>query len=265
MRELHVEVSRCVERTVRILDCFSFERPMQAIDDIVRCTGLPKTTVYRILWTLEKNGLIHYDERDNRYRLGFKLLEYGGIVLQNLDIRREAEPFLEELQRETECLVLLAVRQGDTFQYVLRLDSDDDFQPQSYLGRRRVLHYGIIGRMLMAYLPRDEVRQIVEVHPLEASTPDTIVEEEAFYAQLDEMRRRGYGVDVGGTFPGFTGISAPVFGPGQEVVAAIGIAAPTFRLETKEALEGAIAKVVRTARQISRRMGGATDEPPVQG
>jgi len=255
MRELNVEVSRSVERTIQILNCFGFEHPRLTIDEVVSQTGLPKTTVYRILWTLEKNGLIYYNERENNYRLGYKLLEYGGVVLEQLDIRRDAEPFLVDLQKITGFSVILAIRQEESLQYVLRLGGDDGFQPQSYVGRRRVLHYGVIGRLLMAYLPREESEAIVEKHPLEQYTPATIVDREQFFAQLEHMREQGYGVDVGGTFPGFTGISAPVFGSNREVVAAIGVAGPTFKVEDGEDLGRIVRLTLDTASQISRQLG----------
>ena len=255
MRELNVEVSRSVERTIQILNCFGFDHPRLTIDQIVRETRLAKTTVYRILWTLEKNGLIHYDERDADYRLGYKLLEYGGIVMEQLDIRKDAEPFLVELQQQTGFSVILAVRQDDNLLYLQRLESNDGFQPQSYVGRRRVLHYGVIGRMLMAHLPLEAAREIVLRHPLESYTPLTVTDETLFFEELRKMREFGYGVDIGGTFPGFTGISAPVFGANHEVVAAIGTAGPTFKTENPEDLKRIVQLTVDTAFRISQRLG----------
>lgn len=258
MRNLNVEVNRSVERAILVLNSFGFDQSKLTIDDIVAKTELPKTTVYRILWTLEKNGLVHFDERSVTYRLGFKLLEYGGMVLQNLDVLREAEPFLLELHERLGCTVILAERQSDTLQYLLRLESDDDFQPHSYVGRRRVLHYGVIGRTILAYLPEQEVAQIARQFPLEKSTPETIVDEESFYAQLREIRVRGYGIDVGGTFHGFTGIAVPLFGSTQKVIGAIGLAAPSYKFELKEVQDQTVRLAQQAAKQISRRMGYVT-------
>ncbi|WDL95674.1 IclR family transcriptional regulator [Alicyclobacillus sp. ALC3] len=255
MRNLNVEVNRSVERAVLVLNAFGFDQSRLTIDDVVSKTGLPKTTVYRILWTLERNGLVHFDERYAHYRLGFKLLEYGGIVLQNLDVLREAEPFLLELHDELDCTVILAERQADTLQYLIRLESDDDFQPHSYVGKRRFLHYGIIGRTILAHLPASDATQVVGRFPLEQSTPDTIVEEDAFYAQLHEIRIQGYGIDVGGTFHGFTGIAVPLFGPTQKVIGAIGLAAPSYRFNETEVLDRTVSLARQAANQISRRMG----------
>lgn len=255
MRELNVESNRSVERTILIVNSFGFDQPDLTIEEIVKQTGLPKTTVYRILWSMEKHGLIQYDERKGRYRLGYKLLEYGGIVLQHLDIRREAEPFLSELYERTGFTVLLAMRQEETLQYILRFESDDGFQPQSFLGRRRILHYGVIGRMLLAHMPVSEVTDLLGRHPIEQCTPDTIVEQPAIYEQLKRMREDGYGLDVGGTFPGFTGLSVPVFGLHGDVKAAIGVAAPTFKLQDDEILQQVIEWTRNSAKQISLRLG----------
>ena len=116
MRELNIEPIRSVERAIQILNCFSFEKPVLTIEEIMFKTKLAKATTYRLLWTLERNNLIQYNQHTNEYRLGTKALEYGGIVLDNLDIRREAEPLLQELHEATGHSVILAAPQSETVQ-----------------------------------------------------------------------------------------------------------------------------------------------------
>ncbi|MGG1559230.1 IclR family transcriptional regulator [Geobacillus thermoleovorans] len=252
MRKVNVETIRSVERAVQILNCFSFERPDLSIEEIVAKTKLAKATVYRLLWTLETQGLIHYDQKENVYRLGYKMLEYGGIVLENLDMRREAEPFLHDLQAQTGYTVLFAVRQQDSLQYVIRLDSDDGFQPRSYIGRRRVLHYGALGTTIMAYLPDEEAKGILEKYPLEAHTPNTIVDKHQFLERLRVIRKDGFFVDKDETFIGFTAVAAPVFDR-TGIIGAIGLAGATFKMV--ETLPELIRQTVSTAQHISKRLG----------
>ncbi|MED4988059.1 IclR family transcriptional regulator [Parageobacillus toebii] len=258
MRNVNVETIRSVERAVHILNCFSFERPSLSIEEIVAKTKLAKATVYRLLWTLETQGLIHYDQKENLYRLGYKMLEYGGIVLENLDMRREAEPFLHELQVQTGYTVLFAVRQQDSLQYLIRLDSDDSFQPRSYIGRRRVLHYGALGTTIMAYLPEEEVKAIIKKHPLEAHTPNTIVDEREFMERLHTIRNDGFFVDKDETFIGFTAVAAPVFDR-NGIIGSIGLAGATFKM--MESLSELVRQTVSTAQHISKRLGHIAHYP----
>ncbi|BCJ88222.1 IclR family transcriptional regulator [Effusibacillus dendaii] len=254
MRELNVDPIRAVERAIQILNCFSFERPDLSIEEIIEKTKLAKATIYRLLWTLEKNGLIHYDKKENRYRLGYKSLEYGGIVLENLDIRREAEPYLQELYEVTGHSVILAVPQNETVQYLARYDSDEGFQPRNFIGRRRILHNGAYGIVLLAHMEPDFVQKILDQYPLEALTPDTLINKERFIHRLQEIRKNGFFVDEGETFAGFTAIAVPVFDGKDKAIAAIGISGPSFKMEG-EPRDRFIKQTKETAMKISLRMG----------
>ncbi|MEB3100055.1 IclR family transcriptional regulator [Ferviditalea candida] len=254
MRNINVKSIQSVDRAIHILNCFSFDRSQLTIDEVTQKTGLSKATAYRLLWTLEKNGLIHYDVKENVYRLGYKMLEYGGIVLENQDIRREVEPFLLELHEKIQHTVLLAVRQEDTMQYLLRYDTDEGFQPRSYVGRRRILHYGALGTIFMAYLPEEEARAIVRQYPLEAHTPNSITDEEQYFKRLKTIREQGYFIDVDETFVGFTAVSVPVMNAGGRVEAVIGIAGPSFKF-VGETLQQILELTQKTAASISLRLG----------
>lgn len=254
MRKLRIEPVRVVQRIVRILNCFSFEHVSLSIDEIVKKTGIAKATVYRLLWTLEQENLIIYDQSENKYRLGYKLLEYGSIVINNIDIRKEAEPILSEIHNELGHNMLLAIRQGDQMQYLLNYESPDGLQTKSYPGRRRVLHYGALGTVFMAYLPPDEVKKILLKAPLEKRTPYTLTDEKQYMERLQKIRSQGYFIDVDETFVGFTAIAVPVFGNYNEVVAVIGIAGPGFQMENEQ--RDYILQVMKNAaNELSKRIG----------
>jgi IclR family KDG regulon transcriptional repressor len=254
MRELQVDSVRAVERAIQIMNCFSFERPELSIGDIIEKTKLAKATAYRLLWTLEQNGLIQYDPKENTYRLGYKSLEYGGIVLENLDIRREAGPYLQQLKERTGHSTVLAVPQGETIQYLMRYDSDEDFQPRNFIGRRRILHNGAFGIVMLAYMEPGFVNDFLERYPLEALTPNTVTDKDRFVRRLQEIRNNGFFVDSGETFMGFTAIAAPVFDGRENVIAAVGMSGPSFKIEGEDRAEF-IHQTVTTAMKISRRMG----------
>jgi IclR family KDG regulon transcriptional repressor len=254
MRELQVDSVRAVERAIQIMNCFSFERPDLTIGDIIEKTKLAKATAYRLLWTLEQNGLIQYDSKENTYRLGYKSLEYGGIVLENLDIRREAGPYLQQLNEQTGHSTVLAVPQGETIQYLMRYDSDEDFQPRNFIGRRRILHNGAFGIVMLAYMEPGFVNDFLDRYPLEPLTPHTLTDKEKFVQRLQEIRNNGFYVDAGETFMGFTAIAAPVFDGRENVIASTGVSGPGFKMDG-EAKDELIRQTVTTAMKISMRMG----------
>lgn len=254
MRELNLKTIRSVERAIQILNCFSFEKPVLTIEEMMDKTGLPKATVYRLLWTMEQNGLIQYDQRTNEYRLGNKHLEFGGIVLQNLDIRRESEPHLLQLYEQTGHSVILAVPHGETVQYLLRFDSNEGLQPTNFVGRRRIIHNGALGIVLLAYMSPDFVEELLEQYPLEPLTPKTLTDKDLFIQRLQQIRQDGYYVDEDETFQGYTAIAAPIFREENRAIAAIAISGSSFKMEG-ERREFLVQLIRETADKISRHMG----------
>ncbi|WP_017727561.1 IclR family transcriptional regulator [Halalkalibacterium ligniniphilum] len=254
MRELNLDPIRSVERAIQILNCFSFEKPVLSIDEIMEKTKLAKTTTYRLLWTMERNNVIQYDQMTNKYRLGTKALEYGGIVLENLDIRREAEPYLLHLHEVTGHSVILAQPQGETIQYLLRFDSDEGLQPNNFVGRRRILHNGALGIVLLAYMEEEFVQNLLERWPLEPLTPKTLTDHKKFLLRLREIRKNGHYIDEDETFFGYTAISAPIFSDKNKVIASIGISGPSFKTEGENRAY-LIQLITKAASDISVRMG----------
>ncbi len=254
MRELNIEPIRSVERAIQILNCFTFDQSNLSIDDIMKKTRLAKATAYRLLWTMERSGLITYDQDKGKYRLGYKALEYGGIVLQHLDIRREADPYLLSLHEQIGHSVILASRQDDTVQYLLRYDSDEGLQPNNFVGRRRILHHGAFGILLMAYTDEAFIREVLEKHPLEPLTPYTMTDTQSFLQRLENIRRTGYYVDEDETFVGHTAIAVPIYHAKDEVIAAVGVSSPSYKVKGADR-EYVIQQIQSAANSISLRMG----------
>lgn len=253
MRELNIEPIRSVERAIQILNCFSFEEPVLSIDEIMKKTKLAKATTYRLLWTLEKNNLIQYNRKTNEYSLGLKPLEYGGIVLENLDIRKEAEPYLLDLFEQTGHSVILAIPEGETLQYLLRFDSNEGLQPNNYVGRRRVLHNGALGIVLLAYMERDFVKSLIKAYPIEALTPKTLTDETLFLKRLDDIQTNQYFIDVDETFVGYTAIAVPIL-RGGKAVAAIGLSGASYKMEGSRR-EELIKQITEVANIITKKIG----------
>ncbi|WP_227935268.1 IclR family transcriptional regulator [Alkalihalobacillus deserti] len=254
MRELNLEPIQSLERAIQILNCFSFENTELSIDEIMQQTKLAKTTTYRLLWTLERNYLIQYNQKTNEYRLGTKLLEYGGIVLEHLDIRREAEPILLALHEETGHSVILAQPQSETIQYVLRFDSDEGLQPNNFVGRRRILHNGALGIILLAYMDEEFINKLLKAYPLEPHTPKTVTDQGVFLQRLKEIRVENVFIDEDETFIGYTAIAAPIFQGKNKAIASIAISGPSFKMEGERRIQ-LIEKIKKAAVKISMQMG----------
>ncbi|MBX5466935.1 MAG: IclR family transcriptional regulator [Firmicutes bacterium] len=253
MREVKVSRIRSVERAIQILNCFSVQEPELSIDQIVERTRLAKATVYRILYTLEYHGLIRYHAPRAVYRLGFQLLNYGGILLSTLAIRTEADEELNQLQLKTRQTVLMGIAEGQSLVYIDSRETLEGLKYSSYIGRLRPLHYGVLGRVLLAYQPPELVDAILS-QPIAPTTEHSVVEPEAIVRQLEEIRHQGYLVEVGQTIVGATGVGAPIFNACHRCVAAVGVVGPSAALNP-EVLPEVVAAVRQTARAISQKLG----------
>jgi len=243
-----------VERAIQILCCFKFGKKELTIENIMLETGLTRATVYRLLWTLEKNGMIQYDSKLHSFRLGYKLLEFGNIVFENLDIGREAESEIKTLNETIHQSVILAVRQEDHLQYILRVDSQEGFQPHTHVGSRKILHMGAIGTAMMAYLPVEQAAGIIDKYPLIQLTPYTLTDTKNYIDRLAEIRLQGYFVGVEETFVGFTTIAVPIFDAKGIVTAGLGTIVRSHKLDD-EYLAEIIKQCKNTAMKISRKLG----------
>src|SRR5579875_3042734 len=114
---------RAVDRAIDVLNVFNHHDAALTIDEITSRVDIPKATVYRILYTLERRRLVSFDSQTLKYRLGFKLMEYADVVSSTLDIRKVAEPFLEELYQRTHQTVFMSIVEDDHLIYVYRQES----------------------------------------------------------------------------------------------------------------------------------------------
>lgn len=120
MRNVNINSIRAVDRAIDVLETFSLKATSLSIDEIACTAKLPKATTYRLLYTMERRGLIQYDESTLRYRLGLRLLKFGGLVTASLDLHNEAEDILIELFQQTQQTVLMTVLEGDEMVYIFR-------------------------------------------------------------------------------------------------------------------------------------------------
>lgn len=244
---------RALDRAIDILDSFSLSTPSLSSDEIARATKLPKATAYRLLYTMERRGLIHYDKETLRYRLGLRLLKYGGLITETLDLHNESEDILLDLFSETKQTVLMAALEHTDMVYVFRKEAPEGLKVSSFIGQRLHPTIGVMGHILLAYTPEHDLERFLK-EPIPKLTPKSVTDPSELRTKVHRIREQGYLVDVEETTLGVTGVAAPVFGIEGKFVCSIGIIGPTVHMHD-ETLNDAIAKVLNAATKISQRMG----------
>lgn len=244
-----------VDRAADILECFSFRKKELSQAEIVTHTGLNRSTAIRLLSHLTSRDYLKYDEQHRTYQLGNKLLELGGIALSSISLRKIAEPYLTRLRNDIGHTILLGIRLDDELVYVDKRDAKGVMVTTSEIGRRRPLHFGMLGMVLMAYLPRAEQIYLLKKDPLKAYTHRSITDQATFLRVLAKIRADGYYLGREDVFEGVGGISAPIRDYRGQVVAALGFTMILSVLDRTGVEADTIRKVTDTALSISEGLG----------
>jgi DNA-binding IclR family transcriptional regulator len=245
---------RSVDRAAALLLALGESPGAAGVTELARRLGLHKSTASRLLATLEKRGLVEQDDETGKYRLGLVVIRLAERAERTLDLRGLALPELERLARVTHETVGLGVIDGDQLLTVAQVDGPNLIAVGDWTGRATPLHCVASGKVLMAALAEREVVRIVK-RGLARYTERTIVDLDPLLEELARIRRRGYATAIGEYELGLNAVAAPVHDARGQVIAAVDIWGPTFRLTPRRIPELA-AQVRETAAAISVRLGG---------
>jgi len=255
--------SKSLQKALRLLLHLGEHGPEMGITQLARELALNKTTVYRLLSAMQKFELIERNPSNERYRLGLKLHELGCRALESRTLRSEAHGFLVELSRRCNESVSLAVPGAGSIVCLDRVDSLNSIvTARAPVGGRFQPHCTAAGKAILAYLPDEEIRAIIKRNGMPRFTSGTISKYSDLMNDLDLTRRQGFASDNGELERGLSGIAAPIFMRGSDLVASLGIAGPSGRFQLEE-LAQKIALVKDFAARISKALGRRASELPV--
>ncbi len=240
-------------KALQLLDTFTPDRPALDLARLTAASGLPRATAHRLLSTLRELGYLQYDPVTRQFRLGYKLLERGQLVSEQIELRPIAHPHLQRLRDETRETVSLQVVDGDEGIYVEKLEPLEGFRLWTRVGMRRPLHAGCSMKTLLAHLPPDRIEHII-ARGLPRLTLLTITDAGALRRDLATIRAQGYDVTFGESHEGVHGVAAPVRDHTGRVVASISVLGPAARIP-RGRIPDLVAKVTRAAAEISRHLG----------
>lgn len=228
------------------------------ITEVAEKAGLNKSTAHRIMLALAKRNYVIRNEDTKRYKLGLKILQLGGAVLDHLNVKELASPYLIELSRQTGETVHLVQLDGNQGVYIDKVDSPHSFGLLSYIGKRIMLHCTAAGKALLAYTDQAKREGMLAETGLPARTANTITDRERLAGELADIRGRGYAWNRCEDRIDVNGIAAPLFDDRRNVVCAVAVAGPSDRF-TEELAAQAVPILLETAQAISAKLGHAAD------
>jgi DNA-binding IclR family transcriptional regulator len=245
-----------IDKALMVLEALAEHR---RVTDIATGTGLPKSTVHRILQSLVGWGFARADGSGG-YVPGPRILTLAGKVMSRFDPAQHADTALQRLRDRTGFTVHFAVRSGDEAVYVRKVEGLRPYQMASRVGMSMPLHSTSIGKAILAQLRDGEVASITSRTGLGRRTDHTITESQALLDHLAEIRRRGYAVDDEENEAGIRCVGAPVFDHTGTVMGGISISGLTFEVDPDD--KHLADEVVTAARDVSLALGAPLDHAP---
>ncbi|MFD2673574.1 IclR family transcriptional regulator [Marinicrinis sediminis] len=234
---------RAVDRALDILLCFT-EATELSMTDISVKAGLHKSTVHRLLLSLEHKGFVIRDGGTDKYRLGFRIWELSAQLSES-DISSILLPEMERLRDEIGETISLYVRDGKERIRIQAVQSKQSVRRVAPIGARLPLYVGASSKILLAYASMEDRKAVLH----DENWP-VYMEREAFEQQLETIRLQGYATSIEEREAGAAAVAVPLFNRSNQLAASLSISGPANRLTMDKMREHA-----RVLQETARKMG----------
>jgi DNA-binding IclR family transcriptional regulator len=249
-------VTRAVDRAVRMLLALASGTPRLGVSEIADLVDVPKPTVYTMLRTLERLGLVVQEVEGGKYALGPAVLQLGNAYLDGSELRARSASWADMLARQSSEAVWVGVLSGRSVVVVHHAFRPDDLVQILEVGAAVPWHACALGHAIVASMDDDRQKELL-AGPAQQLTGRTLTEPEALRKALAVTREQGYAIEDQEATLGDAGLAAPVFDWSGRAVGALGIVGPAERV-LEPGRRGQLADAVRsTARALSRDLGAA--------
>ena len=245
---------KVLNKSLSILEILLQQGSAMNMTELSEKLGFYPSTIHRILDTLKHWGYVEQDPHTQKYQLGLKALELGMAKLHQMDLVREATPYLKELVNQCNETVHLGVLEEGEVLYLAKEESSQTIRMISYVGKRAPLHCTALGKVLLTYLPEEERKKILGQKELHHFTEKTITDGKELEKELNKVKEQGFAIDRGENEKDVHCIAAPIRNHQGKAIAAISISSPVYRIDInrqnhlKEALIG-------ISKKMSKRLG----------
>jgi len=246
---------KSLEKGLSIISLLSERGSPLKLEELVKLSGVKKTTCFRLLQTLIRSDFAARDADTNGYCIGPKLLTIGLAALKSRGIRELALPFMKEIGRKTGETVNLAILSGTDVIFVERLQSAHIIETTQRVGSRLSAHLSSMGKAILAHLPEAELNAITRRIRFEKRTKTSIATAAALKKELKKVRELGFALNDEELEKGLFAIGAPLIDHTGTAVAAINISFPLLRHSRQEAMRTFRPLILAAGREISALMG----------
>lgn len=236
-----------VETSFTIIESMK-EQDLSKVSEIADATGKSKSNVSKHLATLEKHGFV--TKGDDGYQLGFRYLDFGGYVRNNVLGNSIIEPKIQELAEETGEIAQFAVQDRGQAVTLYRKSGQKGVATRTRIGRHLPLHQVAYGKAMLAFMPDEKVEEYIDTYGLEPATENTIIDRGELFDELSEVVERNYAINDAESTKGLYAVAAPVTTSDAEVVGACSISGPTRRMKDKNKTDQILDQLLSCVNEI---------------
>jgi DNA-binding IclR family transcriptional regulator len=244
-----------VTRTLDIIEYLS-KRGEASVSEVSNYLGINMSTAHRFLASIKYFGYAEQNSSNQKYKLSLKVFEVGNRVIEKLDLRDIAKPFMYELADKTGETINLGIIDKFNIVYIDKVLSKNVLRLDSPIGGRDKIHATALGKAMMAFYSMDFIERYINEIGLSKVTDNTIVNKEQFIHELEKIKRVGYAIDSEETLIGLKCIAAPIFNRENKPIASISISGIKNRVNN-ENLEEYKEIILATSKDLSNQLGSA--------
>jgi IclR family transcriptional regulator, pca regulon regulatory protein len=238
-------------RGLLVLECFEHYNHGHTLSELVKKLGIPKSSLHRVLKIFSKMRYLRYEEFSKRYHLGVRVLSLGFAVLESLELREIARPYMEKLSRECHKTINLAVLDEDEMVYVERVKVEGVRSYNISIGHRLSPWRTAIGKAVLAYLEPEVVAEMMK----KAKDRGLFKGDKKQYLKvLTEARNNGFAEDNQEFLRGIIAIAVPVFSS-KGVVGAINLVSEPEDTPIEELRKVYAPQLINMGTQLSEALG----------
>ena len=252
-----------VLKALKVLEYVAEKGHEVTLTEVATELELPKTTVFRYLQTLTAASFLRHDRSRDRYGVGLLFRSLAKVDKSLQRLRSLAQPEMAELGRIFNETINLGILAEGQVVYIDMIEANRALRMQARIGDRHPLHSTSLGKAMLAFLPASERENLLE-GSLTAMTVKTVTNRAVLRRQIEEVRSKGYAVEVGENEDGSMCIGVPITDESGDSVAALSLSAPERRM-TPDVIAKAIAALQGAADRISVQLGATIEETPPRG
>lgn len=252
--ELSESVPGVVGRVLKILTAFTLDNPQLTGTELSRKVGLNKSTVHRLTGALENRGFLVRDAQTRAYGLGPAVLQLAHVALRERGLLPCSYPLMRQLRDQTGETVTLSILNGRQRICIAQVESPQELRMRLDIGKPIPLYCGAASKVFLAWMPPDEVDEIIRETKLKPLGPGSIRDPNQLRRQLVSIREHGYATSDQERIAGGITLAAPIWDHEASVTASLSIYAPASRVDQRRLLSW-VPLIIETVASISRDLG----------